>query len=550
MKRSFKRVLAMMLCAGLFFGAMSVPASAAESRQPPMPDRLLYQVADTLLKGLLWLVNAIMHPVPMPRSYETSPDFYAGMDSFLGKPASGAGWRLGYARASLIPGGLFCADGKYIGPRDVFVGGAPKGEDPLLPVIHRKVPTFLHDDNCVRVTALSDGSGRGTVIFASLDAYALTSYDVRIIRGMLRDFARQNHLVSINIGVLHQHSAIDTLGFNGPLLGGLFINPWANLFGLPRPYYGKNPAYMAHLHETVTEAIKQAVRGMEPGELRYGAACAENWIHDRRAPRVMDDEMHRLRFVPANKSSRETWILNLASHTVGLDADTQQITGDFPHYIEERVNEQYNANFMMILSGQLAINKSNHHIDVPGEQRTPMETIIKYGYAVAGYIAKIEDEALAPLLNIKHAEYVLPVDNPLHLALFRSGMIESTGVRRHRFGPDMDLITEVGYMELGGTLAVAFIPGEICPVIYLGGASPAAESFTGEDFIFTPMKDMVRGERKFLAFTLMNDHSGYILAPNDIQNFVLFGNEEINQASVHAAELLLDAFKSLTDSVK
>jgi len=97
---------------------------------------------------------------------------------------------------------------------------------------------------------------------------------------------------------------------------------------------------------------------------------------------------------------------------------------------------------------------------------------------------------------------------------------------------------------------VAFAPGEIDPILYLGGASPAAEAYTGEDFLFSPMKDMVRGGRRFLMFGVTNDHSGYILAPNDIQNFVLFGNEELNCAGKQAAQSLLDAFEKLTGSVK
>jgi len=551
MKQPFTRALALLLCTGLICGAASMPVSAAEgeSRRPAAFDRILYSVEDILLKGLLWVIDALI-PARIPRGYKTGTDFYPGMERFLDQPANGAGWKLGYARASLIPEGLFDPETRrYIGPNDVYVGGAPKGEDPQRPLIDRKNPTLLLDDMCVRATALGDGSGRGSVVFASLDAYALTSRDARVIRAMLEDFARQNQLVSINIGVLHQHSCIDTLGFNGPLLGGLFVNPWANLLGLKRPYYGKNPAFMDNLYKTVADTIKNAVRAMEPGRLYYGAATAKDWIHDKREPKVMDSEMHRLRFVPNNKNSRETWLLNLGSHCVGLDADTQKISGDFPYYIEERVNRQYRANFQMVLSGQLAINKSNHHL--PSGERTQMETITKYGYMVADHIAQIKNEInLKPLLNIRHSEYRIPVDNLLHLFLFRSGMVDSTGVKRGWIGPGMDLITETGYMELGDSLAVALAPGEIDPILYLGGASPAAEAFTGKDFLFTPMKDMVRGGRKFLMFGVMNDHSGYILPPNDIQNFALFGNEELNCASAKSAQCLLEAFKGLTDSVK
>ena len=560
-KHILKRIAALFLCAGLLCGALFVPALAEEAeterRRPPRSKQILYNIGDTLLVGFLRGLGAIM-PIKLPKQYETSPDFYTGTETFLDEPAAGARCSLGYARASVIPEGMFDPVTKeYLGGDDVFVGGSPKGEDPLRPIIDRKIPKLLLDDMCVRVTALSDGSGRGSVVFAELDTYAITSYDIRIIRARLRDFARQHQLVSINIGMLHQHSSIDTFGYNGPLLGSLLANPWANLFGRPVPYTGKNPAFMEHLYEVMAEAIKEAVRNMEPGALYYGSASAEQWVHERRPPSVLDGEMYRLRFVPDNEKSRETWILNLGVHLVGLDGDTQKISGDSAYYMEERVNAEYGANFQMIQSGQTAVHKRHDPIEIPGVEMDLIEKMTGWGYAVADYIAEIDnEEEVEPLLNIRHAEYRFPLDNPIHLLLLRSGAVQSTVVKRRRFSTALDLITETGYMELGGSLAVGFGPGEIDPILYLGGASAAAESYTGEDFIFTPMKDMVRGDpvthgsRKFLMFALMNDRSFYYLPPNDIQNFVRFGNEELNCASAQAAPRLLEAFEALTDSVK
>ena len=42
----------------------------------------------------------------------------------------------------------------------------------------------------------------------------------------------------------------------------------------------------------------------------------------------------------------------------------------------------------------------------------------------------------------------------------------------------------------------------------------------------------------------------FFLVPNDVQNFILFGTQEINAASKQAAVYLLEAFEGLTDSVK
>ena len=564
MRRHIKRTLSLLLCSVLLCGALCVPAMAegeTESRRPSKGKQVLYNIGDGLLIGFLRGIAALM-PMKPPKAYDTSPDFYPGMEVFLDEPAEGARWRLGYARASVIPDGWFDPETKlYTGPDGVFVGGSPKGEDPLRPIIDDKVPKELIDDMCVRVTALDDGSGpkghrgrgRGSVVFAEIDTYAITSYDIRIIRARLREFARQNNVVSINIGMLHQHSSIDTFGWNGPLLKSLFLNPFINLFprAKKKPYTGKNPAFMEHLTQVVAQTIEEAVAAMEPGTLYYGSASAEDWIHDRRDPVVLDEEMHRLRFVPDDESSRETWVLNLGVHFVGLDGDTQRISGDSAYYAEQQVNEAYNANFQMIVSGQMAVHKRHGPIETPGVELSLMEKMTGYGRALADYIAGIDNEReVEPLLNIQLREVRIPVDNPIHQLLLRSGAAQSTVVKRRKIGPALNLITETGYMELGSELAVGFGPGEIDPILYLGGASPAAEAYTGEDFDFTPMKDMVRGNRKFLMFSLMNDRSFYYIAPNDVQNFIRFGNEEINCLSKQAAPRLLEAFEGLTDSVK
>jgi len=118
-------------------------------------------------------------------------------------------------------------------------------------------------------------------------------------------------------------------------------------------------------------------------------------------------------------------------------------------------------------------------------------------------------------------------------------MIQGTTVKAK--GPWFDLITETAYMELGDDLAVAFGPGEVEACMVRGGSLPAEKAWSGEDYTFTPMKDMAGG-RELLMFGLMNDYVGYFVLPNDIANFVLFENEELNQPGRDAFELLLEAF--------
>ena len=550
MKR-YRRILALSLCAVMVCGVAAVPAAAAdEAAQPSAFNRILYKAGDFVLRGFVNALCALMPGRHIPASYTQSPDFYPGMETFLDEPPDDGGWQLGYARASLIPPGLFDpATGEYIGGNDVYVGGGPFGKDQT-PFIDRKIPLRLLDDLCVRVTALNDGSGpkgnrgRGTVVLASIDSYALTSYDVRGIRALLRQFAADNNLVSINIGVLHQHSAIDTFGLNGPMLGSLFVNPWANLVGLSPPYTGKNKAYMEHLYTTVSNAIKEAVGNLEEGKLYYGTADASAFMHDKRPPEVFDPNLHRLRFVPDAPDSKETWLVNYSAHCTTLGANDRIVSGDYPYFMEEAVNAA-GANFQMIQGAQLAVGYDG--TPVAAEGKGAYDVTRDYGHALGRLLAGIGagDAALPALLNVRHAEFRIPLDNPLHLLLCRTGMVRFESVRRHRLGAAMDLITETGYMELGDRLAVVFAPGEMEPALAFGGGLSAAEACTGKEFAFTPIKDMVRDDRELLVFGIMNDRPGYILLPNDIHPFVEFVNEELNASSMAAAQGLLEAFAGL-----
>ncbi len=518
----------------------AVPAFAADTAEGPPPafEQFLYDTGDFALKSAINILAAFM-PTKLPSEYSQSPDFYPGTERFIDEPEGAKRWSLGYARASLIPEGYFNAAGEYIGGNDVYVGGG-------LSFLERKTPTKLLDDQCIRATALSDGSGRGSVILASVDGYALSSTDVRAIRALLRDFAAEKNIASINIGALHQHSAIDTLGMNGPILNALFLNPLANLTGWYAPYTGKNRAFIENLHKTVAETIRAAVADMRPGTLYYGTADASPYVRDKRPPQVYDPLLHRFRFHP-DDGSKETWLVNFAAHCTGLGANGREISGDYPYYMEEEIGGR--ANFQMIQGAQMAITYEASPFWFEGASYYDM--IVPYGHKLGQLLVGIGagDAEVAPILNVRHKEYRMPVDNPLHLLAFRLGMIEFTCVRRCAVGPAMDLVTETGYMELGEDLAVALAPGEIDPCLAMGGGLDASLAWTGEDFAFTPMQDQTRGGRELLVFGIMNDHSGYYILPNDIQNFVLFGNEEINAASDQAAKMLLKTFGEITGEI-
>ena len=90
--------------------------------------------------------------------------FFEGMEDYLTSPAANSVWSLGYGSASLQTGDEL--DGKH------YVGGS-------LSFPKSKAATAIYDDQRVRVIAINDGSGRGTLIFAVIDGFGISNTDVR-----------------------------------------------------------------------------------------------------------------------------------------------------------------------------------------------------------------------------------------------------------------------------------------------------------------------------------------------------------------------------------
>ena len=147
---------------------------------------------------------------------------------------------------------------------------------------------------------IDDQSGRGGVVFVSIDDIGLTNYDVGIIRDLLADFKKETGCRSINIMSIHNHASIDTVGFWGPL-----------------PRSGRNKKYMEMLRQKVKQVVIDAYNDRREGDLYYGKKEAEEIQRDSRLPEVYSKDVTRFRFVPKD-GSREVWMINFASHTESL----------------------------------------------------------------------------------------------------------------------------------------------------------------------------------------------------------------------------------------
>lgn len=572
-----KKILAVILSLILVFSAFAVPVSAADIT---LPETSVENVFEMLVEKLISFVLTYLNKY-WP-GYEdkwsdaedyVAENFYAGEETFDREVSEDAQWKLGYAGASLLEG-IEPMDGDY------YLAGS------LEPIVGR-VPTEVLDDQRVRVYAISDGNS-GVVIQAVIDGFGLSRGDVMEIRSRMAEFAEANNVIAINVSVLHQHSCIDTLGMNVPLAQALITNTGNAAAGgvIDEHKVQKNQQFMENLFTKTVYAMKRAVVNMKAGDLYYGAADISDYIRDKRDPQTIDPEIQRLRFVPEDGTS-ETWILEAGIHCTSIGAGPDELTADYPYYIEKTIREEVGANVVFVLGAELAITSRNiylckecesianveHNGDVtiscPNgcvdavtadtigdavdlwdqanevESKNGIDRMKDYGYVLAKKVIAIEEEeALDPVLNITMKEVALDVDNGILTLAAREDILNAVIVKN---GDGYKMITEIGYMELGNKVGVFLCPGEFDPILIFGGPQSGDASWGKGEWEMPALADCTDCEY-VMSFGLCNDQAGYVLRDNEYHS-LLSENEEVNVLSKTSGSTFVGEFMDLLASV-
>lgn len=488
--------------------------------------------ADALFKSLEGL-NAVLPKLPRPDIEEyVSEDFYEGHSEFRDTSVRGAKWKLGYARASLTPDDYLL--------KDYYLGG-------FLTYPPSTVKTIL-DDIAVRVVCLDDGSGRGSAVFVVIDCVGMSGTDVRTIRALLADYAKENNIVSINISASHCHSGIDTHGIWG-VLPDILKN---NVQQIKRGNYdnlisGKDPEFMASLYEKTVDAIKEAYEDRKPGKLMYKTFNDLKYSRNKRkaSANVVDENITKLHFIPSDGSA-ETVAVLMAAHPTALDPKAGELSADYIYYIEEEISKA-GSNFIFFQGAQLAVAVDRGFVpeDAPGRG------FQAYGREIGKYLLGItvdQEEKILPILNVRNAEVFVPTDNSILLTLLNTGIINNQAVSTGKRTKDIMFLTEVGYVELGKNLRLAMMPGEFAPEMLLGGTLSKENSCTGTSWDFPPMKEMLEDDTDLIVVGLCNDAIGYILPDNDYGCIFEDGHyEEAVSAGAQTGSSLVGAFETLLD---
>ena len=540
-----KKVLAVILSLILTFSVVAVPAGAADISFDDInisdinlenfnAENFFNQIIDKLIAFVLTYLNRFWpgYEDQWVGQDEYVPEhFYTGEETFDTEVADGAKWEMGYAGASLL-------DGIDVTSGDYFLAGT------LEPIAGR-VPVRVIDDQRVRVYAVTDGNS-GVVIQAVIDGFGFSRGDVQTIRERMEEFAAENNVVAINVSVLHQHSCIDTLGMNVPLAQALLFNTGNAATGglLEDLKVEKNQEFMENLFTKTVLAMKRAVKSMKPGELSYGYADIGELIYDKREPKDFDPNINRLRFVP-DDGTTEIWVLEAGIHCTMLGAGPDELTADFPYYVERKIKMETGANVVYVQGAELAITTDCDTLELP-EDIDGIDRMIAYGEAVADRVIAIDnDVALDPVLNIKMQEVRLDVTNEILTLASREDVINAVIVKT---ADDYQMVTEIGYMELGNEVAIFICPGEFDPLLVYGGPESGDASWSGEEWGYEPLKNFTSCEN-VMVYGLCNDQAGYVLRDNEYHS-MFTENEEINVISTNAGSTFVTAFMDLIASTE
>lgn len=540
-----KKVLAVILSLILAFSVVAVPVGAADISFDDLSiedinlenfniENFFNQIIDKLISFVLTYLNKYWpgYEDQWVGTEEYVPEyFYTGEETFDKKVSENAKWEMGYAGASLL-------DGIDVTSGDYYLAGS------LEPIAGR-VPVRVIDDQRVRVYAVSDGTS-GVVIQAVIDGFGLSRGDIQIIRERMEEFATENNVIAINVSVLHQHSCIDTLGMNVPLAQALLFNTGNAAAGgiIDDLKVEKNQEFMENLYTKTVLAMKRAVKAMKPGELSYGYADIEELIHDKREPISYDPNINRLRFVP-DDGTTEIWVLEAGIHCTMLGAGPDELTADFPYYVERKIKMETGANVVYVQGAELAITTDCDSLDLP-EDIDSEDRMVAYGEAIAERVIAIDnDVALDPILNVKMAEVRLNVTNEILTLAAREDVLNPVIVKTE---DDYQMITEIGYMELGNSVAIFLCPGEFEPALIYGGPESGDASWSGDEWSYEPLKNFTSCEN-VMVYGLCNDQAGYVLRDNEYHS-MFSENEEINVICDTAGSTFAEAFEALVYSTR
>ena len=537
MKNTNKKVISVLLAITLLFTGTTFASAndgeAADNRGIMFATNLINGLLNAVFKGF---GSLFPNDAPTVEEYYAgeSENFYEGTQTFLDEPAENAKWKLGFGKASMVPENL------KNGSKQYYTGG----------YFTQKI-NGVYDDQGANAVAMTDSSGRGTVVMVAIDGIGVNNDDIRSIRAMAEEklLAKGifNDIVAININATHCHTVIDTQGFGLELIGKVFQNLFSFL-----PFIEKtrsiNPEFHALMIEGASDAIVQAYMNMEPGELYYfetvGIGRSEKngtypddeygyLVNKRYDTEGYQNFIACFKFVPDNADSAPTVLANVGGHPTTISRETKLLSADYPHYTEVKINNA-GMNFMFIQGAQSPISVNDGAVETK-EILDEIEAEIaadprvedyrrpkRLGYEFARLILEAEKNAVKvePVINVKMAEVTVPLEYGLLELGVAADLLGATIVRDSSAPAKFSVISEVGYLEIGTDIVMLTVPGELIPELVYGNVVDKTQAYLGTDWELDCTADLLGEDKTVLVMGLCNDALGYIVPDNDYAPFI------------------------------
>lgn len=395
---------------------------------------------------------------------------------------------------------------------------------------------------------LDDNSGKDPILFISVDCVGISFADTQIIRKEIMKDMSIPYLRHISIMTTHNHAGIDTMGIWGPL-----------------PRSGKDSRYMNMIRNKACKAAVRAFADSRQGKLYKGEIEVPDMQEDIRTPIVYSKTLTRLRFVP-NDGTRETWLLNFASHSESLQGCNSKISADFPYYLRRKIRKETGAEtFYCVgaIGGMISMLIEDEE-EIRNKTCNFSLSTKAIGEKLADYALSIKNDTLIqPKISFLSQKVYFEANN---IVLMLAGLVKlvASHVFRNPSPPNSLLIlTEMNYFEIGD-IKILTIPGELFPELAYGGYLGADESSSGmgEEFNPVPLTEIAQNE-KLMIVGVCNDEIGYIVPPNDFllhdtlpyferayDRFNRKHYEEQNSLGIKTAHKIADTFYEMLETVK
>ncbi len=293
----------------------------------------------------------------------------------------------------------------------------------------RGAPTAMHDPIETIATVISDVHN-STVVIAIIDAVGIGNviHD-RIVHGV--EAAIGIPADNVLLGATHSHAGLDLQGLWG----------------------GASDNYIDWVVSDTISAITEAYDSRREANL-YASKALYPYNRNRRGLAYTENEIFVLDARDADSDERITTMIEFAAHTVTLNADNLEFSGDFAHYTREYAAAALGAPVMYVNGPEGDVSPT----PIEGEG---FERPRGYGEKTTLFAVEMmkEQEQLSGDIYVETKHFEHPLSNPLFLAAFKLGLTRCC-YDYAPVGHKLPIPLQTTYLRIGDQLQGVAFPGE------------------------------------------------------------------------------------------